>query len=99
MVQNDIIFKFSEEEEYVKMESAISQDLLCIAENAFIAVIVTFSFLCVLFSGVIVTWGCAKLRDSTPQAYFGYLLFKRKSSMGKATLPPIMPVLGPHHKM
>ena len=36
--------------------------MLCMAETTFVAVIVSVSLLCVLFSAVIVAWGCSRLR-------------------------------------
>lgn len=48
----------------MQVEQSLPEDMLCIAEASFISIIVTVSLLCVLFSAVIVAWGCAKLRGA-----------------------------------
>lgn len=45
------------------------EEMMCMAESAFIAIIVTVSMLCVLFSGVIVAWGCSRLRSKSSPTY------------------------------
>lgn len=51
-------------ENLIQLETHISDEMMCIAEGSFIAIIVTASLLCVLFSSIIVAWGCSKLRGA-----------------------------------
>jgi len=64
-------FKKLEEEEkiersanIVQVEASLPDEMMCIAESSFIAVIVTVSLLCVLFSGIIVTWACQRAKSA-----------------------------------
>jgi len=59
-------------ENIVQVEARIPEEMMCIAESSFIAIIVTVSLLCVLFSGIIVAWGCARLRaNASKTAAYG----------------------------
>uniref|UniRef100_A0A5S6QZU1 Apple domain-containing protein n=1 Tax=Trichuris muris TaxID=70415 RepID=A0A5S6QZU1_TRIMR len=48
--------------DFVKVVAHSPEDMMCIAESAFIAVTVSVSLLCIIFSGIIVSWGLSKLR-------------------------------------
>ena len=48
-------------------QQLLSAEIVCIAESSFIAVVVTISMLCVLFSSVIVTWACRGRKDKAQQ--------------------------------
>jgi len=86
----------------VQVEQSLPEDMLCIAEASFISIIVTVSLLCVLFSAVIVAWGCAKLRggDSRNNKLAGmtvddYAAHSLSGLSSSAARPPkTVPVLG-----
>ncbi|KFD57277.1 LOW QUALITY PROTEIN: hypothetical protein M513_01788, partial [Trichuris suis] len=48
--------------DFVRVVAHSPEDMMCIAESAFIAVTVSVSLLCIIFSGIIVSWGLSKLR-------------------------------------
>ncbi|KRZ56814.1 hypothetical protein T02_11883 [Trichinella nativa] len=70
---------------FVKVMAHSPEDMMCIAESAFIAVTVSVSLLCVIFSGIIVSWGVSKLRKPAKKLQQDY--FTVYPEMNVAAVP------------
>jgi len=79
----------------VQVEARISEEMMCIAESSFIAIIVTVSLLCILFSGVIVAWGCSKLRGNSKLQQAAGSGYSSPKCPKSEKMPAIIPVIRP----